>query len=256
MILCASRPKPIACFFDCPSRMLVSWEHDLSIAEEEEASSLMLRVQELRKAITGIQLVSTYVRRRVWPLRQQVHPLWRYEGCLDATRMSATELSGHEFHDYVKHITGISPVDIAFFDFSVFPYGLGTPIPEVLFDFLLAHILPVFLVTSVFFHMCLTDLFFLCCAQGSPVVTSLPPLPEHGSTTEKDPSVAVDAVGVSRLTDDVIASEAKAAEEAPLCLMTTDPVIAPTTKRRRPRLLGDVDPADADPSLVVAASSA
>ena len=48
----------------------------------------------------------------------------------------------------------------------------------------------------------------------------------------------------------------KAAEEARLCLTTTDPVIAPATKRRRLLRLGDVDTADADPSLVVAASSA
>ena len=78
--------------------------------------------------------------------------------------------------------------------------------------------------------MRLADLLFLCCAQGSPVVTSLPPQPEHGSTAEKAPSVAVDAVGVSRLSDDAIASEAKAAEEAPLCLITTNPVTTPGTK--------------------------
>ena len=125
-------------FSTAPPTMLASWDHDLSTAEEEEASPLMFRVQELCKTITRIKLVSTYVWRRVWPLRRRAHPLWRYEGCLDVTRMSATELSGHEFHGYVKHITGISSVDIASFDFSVFPYGHGTPIPEVFFDLLLA----------------------------------------------------------------------------------------------------------------------
>ena len=118
-------------FFTASPEMLESWDHVLSTTEEEEASSLMFRVQEMRRAVTGIQLVSTYVYRRVCPLRQRAHPLWRYEGCLDVTRMSPIELSGHGFHGCVKHITGISPVDIASFDFSVFSYGLGTPIPEV-----------------------------------------------------------------------------------------------------------------------------
>ena len=84
----------------------------------------------------------------------------------------------------------------------------------------------------------------------------MPPLPEHGSTAEKILPNAIDAVEVSRLSDDAIDSEAKAAEESPLCLMATDLVIAPATKRRRLRRFGDVDPADADPSSVVVTSSA
>ena len=54
----------------------------------------------------------------------------------------------------------------------------------------------------------------------------------------------------------MIASEANAAVDVPLCLTMNDPVTTPATKRRRLRRLGDVDPADVDPSLVARGSSA
>ena len=80
-------------------------------------------------------------------------------------------------------------------------------------------------------------------------MTTLPPLPEHGSTAEKASSAEVGGLGASCLGDGVVASEATAAGEIPLA------AVVPSTKRRRLRRTGDINSVDADLSLVVVASS-
>jgi hypothetical protein len=67
-----------------------SWKHKLATSEVEEASKLFTQVATLQstagKEVTGIHLISTFIRRRVQPLQVRVHAMWMYEGCQDPTR--------------------------------------------------------------------------------------------------------------------------------------------------------------------------
>ena len=53
-----------------------AWEHSLSSVEEVEASPLLERVAGLMNTgVSGIQLIHTFLKARVCPLQQRVHPM-------------------------------------------------------------------------------------------------------------------------------------------------------------------------------------
>ena len=108
-----------------------AWEHSLSTEEKEEAAPLVEKIRKLLGTVTGVQLMSTFIKRRVWPLQQRAHPMWRYEGPLDATRMSNVELSPNELDAHVKYITSIKADEVIDFNSSIAPFGLENALPEV-----------------------------------------------------------------------------------------------------------------------------
>ena len=57
--------------------------------------------------------------------------MWRYEGPLDATRMSNVELSPNELDAHVKYITSIKADEVIDFNSSVAPFGLENALPAV-----------------------------------------------------------------------------------------------------------------------------
>ena len=60
-------------------------DHPLSAGETAEAAPLLSKIGELLSSVTGVHLIATFVKMRVWPLRARVHPMWEYEGALDVT---------------------------------------------------------------------------------------------------------------------------------------------------------------------------
>ena len=76
-------------------------------------------------------LIATFVKMRVWPLRARAHPMWEYEGALDATRMSKEELSKNELVSHVRSITSTKSSEPCNVDCPVDPYGAEKPLPEV-----------------------------------------------------------------------------------------------------------------------------
>ena len=108
-----------------------AWDHQLSAEEMEEASPLLARIGGMLDKVTGIHLIATFVKRRVWPIRARAHPMWEYEGAGDITRMNPEELSRSELLMHVRHITNLTTGDTCNVDCPVAPYGLENPLLEV-----------------------------------------------------------------------------------------------------------------------------
>ena len=206
-----------------------AWQHSLSTKEKEEASLLMVKVAGLLKTVTGLQLISTFVKRRVWPLQQRAHPLWRYEGPLDVTRMSDAALAGHVFHDHVKYITSVKPDDVASFDFSVFPFSLGTPLPEVTVQLLFSEFILLIFLCEYSCLMCL----LLGCEQGHSTASTLPPLPEYGDTEETRQLAELEATNIFLLATGLSHTGETVADEEHSFQGVEEPVARCAVKRRR-----------------------
>ena len=56
-----------------------AWDHPLSAEEKAEAAPLLSKIGELLSSVTGVHLIATFVKMRVWPLRARAHPIWEYE---------------------------------------------------------------------------------------------------------------------------------------------------------------------------------
>jgi hypothetical protein len=92
-------------------RPRVSWTHELSEEEMKITEPLMKKIQELRstpkKELSGIQLIRTFIERRVQPLAARAHYMWEYTVRRDLTRMSSDELKEVEIDDGVHAVTNI-----------------------------------------------------------------------------------------------------------------------------------------------------
>jgi hypothetical protein len=95
----------------------VSWKHDLSDEEMKITEPLMEKIQQLRatpkKDLSGIQLIRTFIERRIQSLTARAHCMWDYSDRRDSTRISQDELHEAEIDECVRAITNIkkkSPV--------------------------------------------------------------------------------------------------------------------------------------------------
>jgi hypothetical protein len=72
---------------------------------------LMEKIQQLwatpEKELSGLQLIRTFIERRVQPLAARAHYMWDYTGHRDPTRFSSDELREAEISDGVRAITSL-----------------------------------------------------------------------------------------------------------------------------------------------------
>ena len=112
-----------------------TWRHDLSPAEEAEANDLLSRVADLRfapgKELTGMQLICTFLKRRIQPLQARVHGMWEYSGLQDPTRTSPEEISGEELEARVRQITHLKRDDSFAEPTAAITFSSENPLPEV-----------------------------------------------------------------------------------------------------------------------------
>jgi hypothetical protein len=92
-------------------RPRASWVHKLSEEEMKITQPLMEKIQQLRatpkKELSGIQLIRTFIERRVQPLAAQAHCIWDYTDRRDPTRVSSDELKEVEIDDGVCAVTNL-----------------------------------------------------------------------------------------------------------------------------------------------------
>jgi hypothetical protein len=66
---------------------------------------LMEKIQQLRakpkKELSGLQLIRTFIERRIQPLAGRAHCMWDYIDCQDPTRISSDKLKEIEIDDGV-----------------------------------------------------------------------------------------------------------------------------------------------------------
>jgi hypothetical protein len=89
----------------------VSWRHELTDEEMKITEPLMEKIQQLRatpkKELSGIQLIRTFIERRVQPLAARAHCMWDYTDRRDPTRISSDELREAEIDDSYRAVTNI-----------------------------------------------------------------------------------------------------------------------------------------------------
>jgi len=69
-----------------------SWSHSLTAMESSALAPFLERIAVLKDNLTGGQLISVFMGRRIQPLQHRAHPMWQYEGPEDSTRCSIEEL--------------------------------------------------------------------------------------------------------------------------------------------------------------------
>ena len=83
------------------------------------------------KQVTGLHLVSTFIRRRIQPLQAWVHGMWMYSGSSDPTRTREDELSRDELETRIRAITLKRAEDPCHKSSPVEPFGEGNDPTEV-----------------------------------------------------------------------------------------------------------------------------
>jgi hypothetical protein len=116
-------------------RPRVSWKHDLSDEEMRITEPLMDKIQQLRatpkKEVSGIQLIRTFIERRIQPLAARAHCMWDYSDRRDSTRISQDELREAEIDECVRTITNIKKKDPVLKIFGAVAFSKAFPRTEV-----------------------------------------------------------------------------------------------------------------------------
>jgi hypothetical protein len=70
-------------------RPRASWAHELTEEEMKITQPLMEKIQQLwatpEKELSGLQLICTFIERRIQPLAARAHYMWDYTGRRDST---------------------------------------------------------------------------------------------------------------------------------------------------------------------------
>jgi hypothetical protein len=93
-------------------RPRASWVHELTEEEISVTQPLMERIRRLRatprKEVSSLQLIRTFIERRIQPLVARTHCMWDYTDHRDSTRFSPDELKEAEIDDGVRAITSLT----------------------------------------------------------------------------------------------------------------------------------------------------
>jgi hypothetical protein len=116
-------------------RPRASWKHELSDKELQITEPLMKKIQELRstpkKELSGIQLIHTFIERRVQPLAARAHCMWEYTDRRDPTRMTSDELKEVKIDDGVRAVTKIKKKAVMQKSFGAVAFSKSFPCTEV-----------------------------------------------------------------------------------------------------------------------------
>jgi hypothetical protein len=95
----------------------------------------MKKIQELqstpKKELSGIQLIRTFIERRVQPLAARAHCMWEYTDRRDPTRMTFDELKEVEIYDGVFAVTKIKKKAVMPKNFGAMAFSKSFPRTEV-----------------------------------------------------------------------------------------------------------------------------
>jgi hypothetical protein len=116
-------------------RPRASWKHELSAEELRITEPLMKKIQELRstpkKELCGVQLIRTFIERRVQPLAARAHCMWEYTDRHDLTRMTSDKLKEAEIDNGVRDVTKIKMKSVVPKNFEAVAFSKSFPHTEV-----------------------------------------------------------------------------------------------------------------------------
>ena len=111
-----------------------SWSHSLTAVESSAVAPFMNMIAVLKDNLTGGQIISIFMGRRIQLLQHRAQPMWRYEGLNDPTRCSPQELDSDGLLTRIQHVTKCSSISEMCF---VLPYATDHAPPQVhVFEFL------------------------------------------------------------------------------------------------------------------------
>ena len=98
-----------------------------------EVALLVSRVEALRvqSNLSGIQLMTTFVQRRVQPLCSRPRGMWAFEGPTESTRVVPNELSTSEIEKRVRILTKFSSDDSPAYFPTAAAFSKDVSLPEV-----------------------------------------------------------------------------------------------------------------------------
>jgi hypothetical protein len=93
-------------------KKLASWDLPPMEAKMEDIKPLLACIQALKSgsggALTGTQLMSFFLQRRVQPLQYRVSKLWSYSGLKDSSRVSEEDIDKKDFDKRVRALTTLT----------------------------------------------------------------------------------------------------------------------------------------------------
>ena len=63
-------------------------------------------VSLIQGGLTGLDLLEVFLSRRIQPLHERAHPMWRYTGANDSTRVHPEDVEGKTVEQWISCITG------------------------------------------------------------------------------------------------------------------------------------------------------
>jgi hypothetical protein len=93
-------------------KKLASWDSPPTEAEMEDIKLLLARIQTRKSgiggALSGTQLMSFFLQRRVQPLKHPVSKLWTYSGLKDSSRVSEEVVEQKDLNKRVRALTTLT----------------------------------------------------------------------------------------------------------------------------------------------------
>ena len=115
---------------------LKSWDAEASAEEIAAADHLMKKIHELqstsKKELSGLQLMTHFLRLRVQPLQARTNPMWAYSGPGDEARISV-DLPVESLEKLARRFTKLNKSNSIPSECLVKPYSTDHPLPEVKF---------------------------------------------------------------------------------------------------------------------------
>lgn len=113
---------------------LKSWDLDPSKEEMQTTQHLVEQICRLHsttgKELSGVQIMTHFLRIRHQPLQARSRPMWMYTGSKDVDRVSA-DIPLEYFNKLVRHFTKLTKADEVPTKCRVRPYGLSKHLPAV-----------------------------------------------------------------------------------------------------------------------------
>ena len=96
---------------------------------------LYRRVEDLQlipdKEVNGVDIICTFLKRRVQPLQARVHPMFLYFGCHDPTRVSADEFSKGDLDRVLRPLLKYKAGEDLPGKSLTSPFSASRPVPHV-----------------------------------------------------------------------------------------------------------------------------
>jgi hypothetical protein len=105
--------------------------------------------------MSGTEVVALFLQCRVQLAMSRRHPLWKYTGAGDQTRISADDFSDSKLRDEVRRLTCFSQKDVTAMTSVHVPFGLDHLASEVYIFFGYFHVKNILYTLNLTLFLCL-----------------------------------------------------------------------------------------------------